>query len=86
MGQRSFNGWSNVPLEKDGDVWTVTVDNLSAGTYEYGFVANDIGSGWIGDKFNTFPKAGNGNPQFAIGGLSSIQPFDPQLVIGEENN
>ena len=80
----SFNGWSNVPLEKDGDVWTVTVDNLSAGTYEYGFVANDIGSGWIGDKFNTFPKAGNGNPQFAIGGLSSIQPFDPQLVIGEE--
>lgn len=80
----SFNGWSNLPLQKDGDVWKATVDNLTAGTYEYGFVANDLSSGWIGDKFNTLPKAGNGNTQFAIAGLSSIEPFDPQLVIGEE--
>lgn len=80
----SFNGWTNVPLQKEGNVWKVTVDNLSSGTYEYGFVANDQSSGWIGDKYNTLPKASNGNPQFAIAGLSSIEPFDPQLVIGEE--
>ncbi|NLM34732.1 MAG: hypothetical protein GX206_04770 [Clostridiales bacterium] len=80
----TFNGWNNLPLQKDGEVWKVTVDNLTAGTYEYGFVANDLSSGWIGDKYNTLPKAGNGNPQFAIAGLSSIDPFDPLVVIGEE--
>ncbi len=44
----AFNNWQTVAMNKDGNVWTVTIevpDTLAAGTYEWGAIEDD-GSEW----------------------------------------
>ncbi len=65
----SFTDWQDgaLPLEKDeSGLWTLLVEGLSAGVYEYKFIVN--GGDWLEDPLNPHPIV-NGNSQLIIAGM-----------------
>ena len=78
----SFNGWNATatPMTKNAEgIWTVTVDGLEAGEYQYKFVVN--GENWVLDPMNgnvATESDGNKNSAFYI--LSSEEEDDDNTV------
>jgi len=55
----SMNSWNQTsyPMKNDGGIWTITLESLSPGKYEYKFILN--GNEWISDPENKLEQNGN---------------------------
>lgn len=79
-----FNGWNKDthPLEGAEGVWTLRLDDVKPGAYEYKFVLN--GSQWITDPENQKERNGNSLIEVTDKGLSSNKLLSNQTFFNKD--